>query len=477
MGKFIHSYMCVDTFIIDTTILTQVERVKSAFIVPVPDSATTLNLCIVDSKMLLENRDYYINNYEYMVVILLEMHKHLEKELLTQGIKFILHHIFLDIELLNILQLINKTQDLSLNNIILETIYDSAHNSIVLTDVKGQIIYANNYFINLTGYEFESLEGNMPRLIKSGFHEPEFYEQLWKEISSGETWHGFFVNKRKNGTLFYEEATISPIVNPQGIITNYLKIGKSVAKERLHQNALDSEWRSAKDALTHMLPRRTKTKDLSFDLRFRAFNHLGGDFIFYKEIIDGHYVIALLDVMGHGVASSFVGLQAVTQLDTRLEFESLLTSVQHINTYLSLKNSSGEQSLRYMSGIFIELDFNTQKFGYISAGHPEFYLISQENTLHAYESNNLLIGINAKYPFRQSVLDLRDIRHIFMYSDGILEADRSNIDKGDEVMHKVLNDALTGNLNILKHVLDRLLNPNFQEDDISMCLISFGDFP
>ncbi len=472
MGKFVHSYIVIDTFITDSKVLQQVERVIKSFNIKVPEAANTLSLCIVDSKALQVNQEHYLTHYDYQIVILLEEHLSLEQKLVSQSIPFILHHIFLDFQLLNILQLINKTQNFSLNNKILETIYEAAQNSIVLTDTKGQIVYANTYFVNLTGYDYETLEGNMPHLIKSGFHDSDFYNELWQEISSGKTWHGFFVNKQKSGILFYEEATISPIINAQGTITNYLKIGKSVAKERLHQNVLASEWRSAKDALTYMIPPRSKTKNLTFDLRFRAFNHLGGDFIFYKQVSQAHYVVALLDVMGHGVASTIVGLQALTQLDTRLEFESLLRSVQHLNTYLSLRNSKGDQSLRYLSGIFVELDFKNAQYSFINAGHPDFYLIGHDNALHAIGSNNLLIGINAKYPFRQSKLDLRNIKHIFMYSDGILEIDRSQIDKGDEIMQKVLKESLENNKDILKHVLDTLLNPNFQEDDISMCLLT-----
>ena len=314
MGHFAQNYLKIDAFITDTKILKQVERVKKSFHMPKDKSAYVLNLCIVDSQILLDNLDYYEAHFDYIVVILLKEHQHLEQELLSKGIQFILHYIFIDVELLNILQLINKTQDLNLNNNILETIYDAAHNAIVLTDAQGHIIYANNYFINLTGYEFEALKGNMPKLIKSGFHDSSFYEQLWNQISSGNTWHGFFVNKQKNGTLFYEEATISPIFSPQGTIINYLKISKSVTKERLHHNILDNEWRSAKEALRYMLPNRTKTNDLAFDLRFRAYNHLGGDFILYKQINEGHYVIGLLDVMGHGIASMIIGLQALTQI-------------------------------------------------------------------------------------------------------------------------------------------------------------------
>jgi len=474
MGHFVHNYLKIDMAISNPNIIKQVERVKNTFNAPESTEVYTLNLCIIDSKELLENMKYFVTHYDYSVIILLEEHQHLIQELLSMGHQFILHYIFLDIELLNILKLINKTQDLNLNNKILETIYDAAHNAIVLTDREGRIVYANNYFINLTGFDFEALRGNMPQLIKSGFHDAAFYENLWREISSGNTWHGFFVNKHKNGTLFYEEATISPIFTPQGAITNYLKISKSVTKERLHHNTLDSEWRSAKDALSYLLPSRTKTKDLSFDLRFRAYNHLGGDFILYKQLSESHYVIGLLDVMGHGIASMIIGLQALSQLDTRLEFEPLLSAVQKINSYLTNRNKEND-SLSYLSGIFIELDFNTQRFHYISAGHPNFYLISKNHTLIPYESNNLLIGINEKYPYRQSKLDLRDIRHIFMFSDGILEIDRAQISKGDEIMQNAIREALDSDQNLLMYVLDKLLTPHFQEDDISMCLITLND--
>ncbi len=102
---------------------------------------------------------------------------------------------------------------------------------IVITDTKGDIQYVNPAFEKVTGYSREEVKGMNPRILKSGMHDPSFYLELWSTIASGKTWKGRFKNKKKNGELFDEEATISPVKDDQGNIFAYVKVGRDVTKE------------------------------------------------------------------------------------------------------------------------------------------------------------------------------------------------------------------------------------------------------
>ena len=98
----------------------------------------------------------------------------------------------------------------------------------VITDTLGTIQYANPAFERVTGYTIAEVLGQNPRILKSGEHDQAFYTQLWDTISSGRTWTGHLVNKKKDGTLYTEEATLSPVFDTQGKIVNYVGIKRDI---------------------------------------------------------------------------------------------------------------------------------------------------------------------------------------------------------------------------------------------------------
>jgi len=104
--------------------------------------------------------------------------------------------------------------------------------SIVITDLKGDIEYSNPKFTELTGYLAEEALGKNPSILKSGETPLEVYKELWKTITSGNEWRGEFHNKKKNGELFWEFASISPIRNKEGKITHYLGVKEDMTERK-----------------------------------------------------------------------------------------------------------------------------------------------------------------------------------------------------------------------------------------------------
>ena len=104
--------------------------------------------------------------------------------------------------------------------------------SIVITDLNGDIEYVNPKFLELTGYNLKEVIGQNPRLLKSGNKGVGDYKTLWKTITSGLDWHGEFCNKKADGTLFWEYATISPVKNDEGQITNFLAVKEDITELR-----------------------------------------------------------------------------------------------------------------------------------------------------------------------------------------------------------------------------------------------------
>lgn len=107
-----------------------------------------------------------------------------------------------------------------------------ASESIVITDPAGTIRYVNPAFERLTGYTRDEVVGRNPRLLKSGHQPPAFYEAMWQTLAAGRTWVSDLVNRRKDGSLFTEEAVISPVLAPDGTTSGYVAVKRDVTTER-----------------------------------------------------------------------------------------------------------------------------------------------------------------------------------------------------------------------------------------------------
>ena len=122
---------------------------------------------------------------------------------------------------------------------ILSRAVEQSPASTVITNTAGEIEYVNPKFTQLTGYTLEEVRGKNPRILKSGETPVEEYRSLWRNITAGQEWRGEFHNRKKDGELYWELATISPIVDEAGIITHFLAVKEDVterkrAEERLH---------------------------------------------------------------------------------------------------------------------------------------------------------------------------------------------------------------------------------------------------
>jgi two-component system NtrC family sensor kinase len=120
----------------------------------------------------------------------------------------------------------------------LATAVEQAAECIVITDPAGSIQYANPAFERITGYACAEVLGQNPRVLKSGSHDAAFYQQMWATLHRGEVWSGHFINRRKDGALYEEEGTISPVRNPAGVVTHYVAIKRDVTAEMNLQRQL-----------------------------------------------------------------------------------------------------------------------------------------------------------------------------------------------------------------------------------------------
>ncbi|MDE2442038.1 MAG: PAS domain S-box protein, partial [Betaproteobacteria bacterium] len=115
---------------------------------------------------------------------------------------------------------------------------DQSPESIVFTDLDGKIEYVNAAFLRVTGYSWDEVIGHNPRILQSGETPPERFREMWSSLAAGRPWRGEFVNKRKNGSTYLEQASVVPIRQSDGKITHYVAVKLDVTEQRRNEREL-----------------------------------------------------------------------------------------------------------------------------------------------------------------------------------------------------------------------------------------------
>lgn len=239
------------------------------------------------------------------------------------------------------------------------------------TDLSGRITYVNEQFCDVSGYPREELLGANHRILNSGFHPPEFFVGMWRTISRGQVWKGEICNRGKDGTVYWVDSTMVPLVDEStGQVRKYLSIRFDVSEKRQLLHTL--QWRVGHDVLTG-LPNRAYLSDLlnqalessradgiplavcMLDLDgFKAVNdgygHASGDLLLIevakrlKSIMRGEDVVARL-----------AGDEFVLILRHVRDADELHGAMQRVLTAISRPYTVGENSLSVCASIGVTL--------------------------------------------------------------------------------------------------------------------------
>ena len=175
-------------------------------------------------------RQYGFNEQQYLAA--LDAAPRLSRQTIENGMAFFMklaHMISLlsysNIKLARLLAENQRQKDLLTVQL---AVLQSAANAIVITDPRGNIQWVNAAFSRLTGYSAAEAIGHNPRVLKSGQHDEAFYRSIWETVLAGNVWHGELVNRRKDGTLYTEEMTITPVGAAPGQISHFVAIKQDV---------------------------------------------------------------------------------------------------------------------------------------------------------------------------------------------------------------------------------------------------------
>lgn len=169
---------------------------------------------------------------------------------------------------------------------------NAAANTIVITDRTGKVIWINPAFTHLTGYTNEEIGGRNLRILNSGHHDLAFYQNLWETILSGKVWRDQIINRKKDGSLYVEDMTITPVSNQKGEISHFVAVKYDVTERNRAEEALrasENLYRTTIDAIDDMI------YVVDADYRFTLYNST-----FLKWLQENH--LAEGDVLGQSLS-------------------------------------------------------------------------------------------------------------------------------------------------------------------------------
>jgi len=184
---------------------------------------------------------------------------------------------------------------------VLASVIEQSTEAVVLTDLDGRITYANPAFERTSGYSVAEVRGAKPSILQSGRHGEAFYKYMWHTITSGRAWSGLLVNRRQDGSLYQEEATIFPIKDERGNTLHYAAVKRDVTErmhtlERLEQRTLEL---ATLNALAEALSSSLQVEDMLDEALSRIVFALG---------FDGGLIAFAGDLTGELQVKSYVGL-------------------------------------------------------------------------------------------------------------------------------------------------------------------------
>ncbi len=217
---------------------------------------------------------------------------------------------------------------------------NAATNGVLITDLKGIIQWANPAITRMTGYSISELIGRTPSILSSGQHDPSFYKGMWDTILAGETWFGEIINRRKDGTLYYEEQSITPVRFEDGQIKRFVAIKQDTTARRQAERELQEangvlqKHLAEVEHLATLLGESNKGLEEKVQARTHEFESVNA------ALLSANQQLMELD----DLKSSFLG---VISHELRTPFVSIIFSLQLIEKY-GLGSLQPEQQAQFL---------------------------------------------------------------------------------------------------------------------------------
>jgi phosphoserine phosphatase RsbU/P len=292
--------------------------------------------------------------------------------------------------------------------------------SVVITDLQSVIEYVNPAFEITSGYNKDEVLGKSLRILNSGKHDRGFYKNMWETITSGKSYRGTIINKKKNGALYWSDLSITPLKDDQGNLDSFVSVLKDITELRKQQ---DQEFQLN---IAHEIQQFYYNPSISvpdFDIAGLAHpvDKTGGDYFDFIPMSDGSIAIIIGDAIGHGIGAALIlaEMRAFIRAFAKQDNDpAAILKKLNVELYADLR---GDQ---FVTLILARLDPQYNSLIYASAGHVPAYLLNGSGKVdYIMESTGLPLGFIKDYKIENSKPIKLNSEHIAVFfTDGILEA-------------------------------------------------------
>jgi PAS domain S-box-containing protein len=311
------------------------------------------------------------------------------------------------------------------------------HSIVSITDAEGRITYVNDKFSEISGYGKDELLGRTHRIVKSGLHSPEFYQDLWQSIATGKVWHGQIVNRKKTGELYWVAATIVPWLDDAGLPYQYVAIRTDItAQKRIEHDLADARRRELETGSE--IQRSLLLGDFPEGIhgaRLATYTEssqgIDGDFFAVTRFRPDCFELLVGDVMGKGVPAALIGAGVKSSYNKvlaelfaqRADEHQLPAPAEIIN---ALHRNLTPRLIELSSFVTLALyrfDIAAGTLCVVNAGHtPGLLARSADGSIQQVMGDNLPIGVIEDEVYLQQSLALAPGDAVLVYSDGITES-------------------------------------------------------
>jgi sigma-B regulation protein RsbU (phosphoserine phosphatase) len=308
------------------------------------------------------------------------------------------------------------------------TALNAAANAIVITDAGGRVLWTNKAFESLTGYPQSEIAGKTMSLLQSGCHGPDFYAALWKDIADGKVWHGEMINRRKNGSLYTEEQTITPVRGSNGEIRHFIAIKQDITQRKLAEQALlDNaqmvmEMEVGKKIQLSLLPEHPPAiPGLTIAGNLVAASHVGGDYYDYFQRGAQGIDLVIADVTGHSIGSALIMAEARGILHSLYTTDiSVAEILQNLGRLLYEDLTRAEL---FVTIFYARYDSQSNLLSFANAGHnPPLLFSGDKRSFTELDSEGLVLGVKIDFPYEEGQVTICEGDVLVLFTDGIIES-------------------------------------------------------
>lgn len=360
---------------------------------------------------------------------------------------------------------------------------EAAANAIVITDRDGIVLSVNHAFTEMTGYTLSESVGRDLGFLRSDQHGPELYQDLWSTIMAGKIWHGEMVNRRKNGELYPEEQTITPVLDDSGQIRHFICIKQDITERKLAEQALlqntsmRKEMEIARQIQLSLLPAAPPLLT-GIDCAGRCVpaSHIGGDY--YDILPHGERLdLVMADVSGHSVGAALIMVETRSVL--RAQMPALDGPAQVVAALNEILHDDLSRAELFITMSYLSYHRTTGKLRYSNAGHPPplLYRPDQERFLEL-DAEGLILGVQRRVAFDEPVLQVKKGDLLLLYTDGVTEAESRSgelfgVQRLKGVMAREHHRPAVGIIDTVHEALRSFTGKTTFDDDVSMLLLKF----